>query len=209
MSNEYSIKDIISLFLSKLWMIIIVGVIGGAAAFVYTKYFMPLQYSSHISMYIQSYTTFTDDPEQKYNNINYSKQLINTYIEVLKDAASTAVYGTAGANGVLLINTKHGKIGKTHVNVKGEYSWNTRTKTPEFVDGLTYAKMKNEAFATRSKQVPYSASDLYLLEHQLGNEDCIRIACATPGQVAPILFVPARQFQRAGCVKSFIRIDSH
>lgn len=89
---------------------------------------------------------------------------------VLKDASATAIYGSRGANGVLLINTKHGKIGKTHVNVKGEYSWNTRTKTPEFVDGLTYAKMKNEAFATRSKQVPYSASDLYLLEHQLDPE---------------------------------------
>lgn len=89
---------------------------------------------------------------------------------VLKDASATAIYGSRGANGVLLINTKRGRIGKTHVNVKGEYSWSTRTQTPEFVDGLTYAKLKNEAFATRSQQVPYSASDLYLLEHQLDPE---------------------------------------
>ncbi|MBQ8961897.1 MAG: polysaccharide biosynthesis tyrosine autokinase [Ruminococcus sp.] len=93
MDNEYNIKDIISLFLSKIWLIIIVGVIGGAAAFLYTRYVMPLQYSSHISMYIQSYTTFSEDPDQQYNNISYSKQLINTYIEVLKD---DAVIGAVG-----------------------------------------------------------------------------------------------------------------
>lgn len=87
MSNEYSIKDIISLFLSKLWLIIIVAIMGGTGAYFYTKYRMPLLYSSHISMYIQSYTTVSEDPEKKINNINYSKQLINTYIEVLKDDA--------------------------------------------------------------------------------------------------------------------------
>ena len=81
MSNEYSIKDIINLFLSKLWLIIIVAILGGTGGYLYTKYRMPLQYSSHISMYVQSYTTISKESDEKINNINYSKQLI---IPILK-----------------------------------------------------------------------------------------------------------------------------
>ncbi|MBP3266746.1 MAG: lipopolysaccharide biosynthesis, partial [Ruminococcus sp.] len=57
MENTYSIKDLINLFLSKLWLIILFAVIGGAAGFCYTKFCMPLQYSSHMSMYVQCYTS--------------------------------------------------------------------------------------------------------------------------------------------------------
>lgn len=87
MNNSYTIKDLIELFLSKLWLIIVVTLCGGIAAFSISKFVLPLKYSSHISMYVQSYTTFSDNPEQNYNNISNSKQLINTYIEVLKDDA--------------------------------------------------------------------------------------------------------------------------
>ena len=86
MDNGYSIKDIISLLLSKLWLLIIVTIIGGAAAFCYSKFVMPLEYSSHISMYVQSYTGITENANQQ-NNISNSKQLVNTYMEVLKDDA--------------------------------------------------------------------------------------------------------------------------
>ena len=86
MDNGYSIKDIISLLLSKLWLLIIVTIIGGAAAFCYSKFVMPLKYSSHISMYVQSYTGITENANQQ-NNISNSKQLVNTYMEVLKDDA--------------------------------------------------------------------------------------------------------------------------
>ena len=50
---------------------------------------------------------------------------------VLKDASATAIYGSRGANGVVLITTKRGKEGKTRVNAKVETSYNTRTRTPE------------------------------------------------------------------------------
>lgn len=86
MDNGYSIKDIISLLLGKLWLLIIVTIIGGAAAFCYSKFVMPLKYSSHISMYVQSYTGITENANQQ-NNISNSKQLVNTYMEVLKDDA--------------------------------------------------------------------------------------------------------------------------
>ena len=86
MNNSYSIKDLISLLLGKLWLIIIVTICGGIAAFLVSKFVLPLQYSSHIAMYVQSYTDVAEDTNQN-NNISNSKQLVNTYIEVLKDDA--------------------------------------------------------------------------------------------------------------------------
>ena len=84
--NEMDIKDILTLLLSKLWLIILIAVLGAAGGFCYTKFAMPLQYSSHISMYVQCYTN-TGGVMSDYNNISNSKQLTNTYIEVLKDDA--------------------------------------------------------------------------------------------------------------------------
>lgn len=86
MNNSYSIKDILSLLLGKIWLLIIVTILGGAIAYSYSKFVMPLKYSSHISMYVQSYTGISENANAQ-NNISNSKQLVNTYIEVLKDDA--------------------------------------------------------------------------------------------------------------------------
>ena len=48
-------------------------------------------------------------------------------MEVLKDASSTAIYGSRGANGVILITTKRGKVGKTHVHFNFYNAWNSPT----------------------------------------------------------------------------------
>ncbi len=85
--TEYSIKDLIALFLGKIWLIIAVTICGGILAFCVSKFVMPLEYSSHISMYVQSYTGISENADNYQNNISNSKQLINTYIEVLKDDA--------------------------------------------------------------------------------------------------------------------------
>ena len=89
---------------------------------------------------------------------------------VLKDASATAIYGSRGANGVVLITTKRGKEGKTRVNAKVETSYNTRTRTPEFVDGPTYARMMNEALVSRSQAPAYSESDLELFANGLDQD---------------------------------------
>lgn len=86
---------------------------------------------------------------------------------VLKDASATAIYGSRGANGVILITTKKGKEGKVEVNAKAEYTWTTRTKTPKFADGPTYAAMANEARTTRNKKAVYSDQELMMLREQL------------------------------------------
>jgi len=86
MNNSYSIKDVIRLLISHIWLIIIITIIGGGAAFGFSKLVLPLEYSSHITMYVQSYTGITENANNV-NNISNSKQLVNTYMEVLKDDA--------------------------------------------------------------------------------------------------------------------------
>lgn len=86
---------------------------------------------------------------------------------VLKDASATAIYGSRGANGVILINTKKGEAGKVKVDAKAEYTWTTRTKTPKFVDGMTYAAMANEARTTRNQKAVYNSEELMMIDEQL------------------------------------------
>ena len=86
---------------------------------------------------------------------------------VLKDASAAAIYGSKGANGVILITTKHGKAGKININVKGEASYNTRTITPKFIDAPTYANLLNEARVTRNLAPQYQPEELALIRSGL------------------------------------------
>ncbi|WP_018630966.1 SusC/RagA family TonB-linked outer membrane protein [Niabella aurantiaca] len=86
---------------------------------------------------------------------------------VLKDASTTAIYGSRGANGVVLITTKKGKRDRVSINGKYEASYNTRTFTPDFVDGYTYASLMNEARTTRNEEAFYTQEDLTLIRNQL------------------------------------------
>lgn len=82
---------------------------------------------------------------------------------VLKDASTTAIYGPRGANGVVLITTKHGKEGKIKINAKVETSYNARTITPEFADGYSYAMLMNEARITRNQERIYQEDEMEIL----------------------------------------------
>ncbi|MDR1341679.1 MAG: TonB-dependent receptor [Prevotellaceae bacterium] len=88
-------------------------------------------------------------------------------ISVLKDASATAIYGAKGANGVILVTTKRGDSGKINISAKAEYGYNTRTRTPEFVDGLTYANLANEARLTRNYEALYTPAELEILKYNL------------------------------------------
>lgn len=86
--NEYSIKDIINLVLKKIWFIIILTIVAGAAAFSCSKFIMPLSYESHTSMYVKSNTSSSDDKKSvNINDLDASKSLVTTYIAVLQDDA--------------------------------------------------------------------------------------------------------------------------
>ena len=106
-------------------------------------------------------------------------------IDILKDAASTAIYGTKGANGVIIITTKHGKAGKTKINFNAYLSINTPTNVPKVMVGMTEinrriaaanyatAKANNWDFSTAhatpqdvlsgtpTSSQPYSELDIY------------------------------------------------
>ena len=65
-------------------------------------------------------------------------------ITVLKDASSTAIYGSRGANGVILVTTKSGKEGKVKVSYNAYYSWKQIAKTYDVLDTYEYAKWQYE-----------------------------------------------------------------
>ena len=69
-------------------------------------------------------------------------------IEILKDASATAIYGSAGANGVVMITTKHGSKGKTNVNITADFGLQTLPYTLDVLDLNTFAKALREAKIT-------------------------------------------------------------
>ncbi|MDR1356685.1 MAG: SusC/RagA family TonB-linked outer membrane protein [Tannerellaceae bacterium] len=68
-------------------------------------------------------------------------------IEILKDASAAAIYGSRGANGVVLITTKRGKTGKVKVTYDGYAGTQKIAKTLDFMNGEEYATMSNVAAA--------------------------------------------------------------
>ncbi|WP_180949220.1 MULTISPECIES: SusC/RagA family TonB-linked outer membrane protein [Bacteroides] len=68
-------------------------------------------------------------------------------ITVLKDASSTAIYGSRGANGVILVTTKSGKEGKVNVSYNAYYSWKKIAKTLDVLSPKDYAKWQYELAA--------------------------------------------------------------
>lgn len=76
----------------------------------------------------------------------------------MKDATATALYGTRGANGVMIVTTKSGaNLDKPVINFTVETNMSRPTSTPKFVDGATYMKLYNEAIDNLgSGSIPYS-----------------------------------------------------
>ena len=66
-------------------------------------------------------------------------------IEILKDASATAIYGSAGANGVVMITTKHGQKGHTNITLTADFGLETLPYTLDVLDLGTYAKAIREA----------------------------------------------------------------
>lgn len=64
-------------------------------------------------------------------------------IDVLKDAASCAIYGARGANGVILVTTKQGKAGKMQVTYDGYFGWQNSPKMPELLNAKQYMEVQD------------------------------------------------------------------
>jgi TonB-linked SusC/RagA family outer membrane protein len=82
-------------------------------------------------------------------------------ISVLKDADATAIYGSRGANGVVLITTKKGKVGKTSFDVNAYSGSSVATRVPEFLNTDQYLEIRRKAFAADNiTPGPSNAQDL-------------------------------------------------
>lgn len=89
-------------------------------------------------------------------------------INVLKDASSTAVYGVRGANGVIIVTTKTGQVGKPQVNFSANVALQNPTGLPELLDGYEYAMLHNEASENDDRQPTF---DEVALKHlKLGDD---------------------------------------
>ncbi len=91
------------------------------------------------------------------------EQLVPAEIEtisLLKDAAATAIYGSRGANGVLLVTSKRGKKQPLSVNFSAQGGFNEAASLPEFLNAYDYAKLNNEARVNDGKAPVYTADDL-------------------------------------------------
>jgi TonB-linked SusC/RagA family outer membrane protein len=83
-------------------------------------------------------------------------------MEVLKDASATAIYGSRGANGVVIITTKKGKAGRTAVNLESSYSTQSLRKKIDLMNAQEFATFYNEQAA--NDKLP-----LYFTQQQISN----------------------------------------
>ncbi|WP_370479261.1 SusC/RagA family TonB-linked outer membrane protein [Tamlana flava] len=81
-------------------------------------------------------------------------------LSVLKDAASAAVFGVRGGNGVILVTTKRGKSGKMQINVSSSLGIQERTRDPELLGSYEWAQLYNEALVNEGQQPLYTQDDL-------------------------------------------------
>ncbi len=92
---------------------------------------------------------------------------------ILKDATATALYGSRAANGVILVTTKEGAVGKAHMAFRVENSISAPTKNVELADPVTYMKLANEATLTRDPLGATLYSDRKIENTMTGNNPVV------------------------------------
>lgn len=87
---------------------------------------------------------------------------------ILKDATATAMYGSRGANGVMIVTTKTGgDLRKPIINYRVEANVASPTSKVKLADGVTYMKLFNEATANLGTMLPFSQDKIYGTENNL------------------------------------------
>jgi len=117
------------------------------------------------SMNIRGYNTMNDNnPLVIIDGIEGSLANLNPndidQISVLKDASSTAIYGSRASNGVILVTTKKGREGEVAVSYNMSYGLQQATALPTVVDSWVYAELYNEAAVNSGRSVKFSAEDI-------------------------------------------------
>lgn len=86
---------------------------------------------------------------------------------VLKDASATAVYGVRGANGVILVTTKRGVVGKPKITGRASFTLSELKRMPEYLGAIDYANLANEALAVRGREALYNSRELDIIRYGL------------------------------------------
>lgn len=102
-----------------------------------------------------------DGVESSINNVNPNDI---ASISVLKDAAASSIYGVRAANGVILITTKRGVVGKPTVSYNGYVGWQDACRLPKYLDSYNYALLLNEAYRNDGANAPYSQENLQTIK---------------------------------------------
>jgi len=92
--------------------------------------------------------------------IDYLNPVDIQSVEILKDAASAAIYGARAANGVILVTTKSGFTGKTTINYDVSYGWQNPWKKKSVLDATQYMTVMNEAAINDGNAPKYSAEQI-------------------------------------------------
>ena len=77
-------------------------------------------------------------------------------VSILKDAAATALYGYKGANGAILVTTKHGQYDTKSISFSYDHAFEWLNNKPDFVDAYTYGSAVNEALRNEGSAARYS-----------------------------------------------------
>ncbi len=93
--------------------------------------------------------------------IGYLNQSDIESIEVLKDAASQAIYGARAAAGVILVTTKKGKSGTLKMNYNGYYGISEPARKLDLLNATQYATLRNEAAAANGDALPFANPEAY------------------------------------------------
>ena len=86
---------------------------------------------------------------------------------MLKDAAATAVYGSRGANGVVLVTTKRGKEEQLKITFRSNYTISELRRLPKYVNAIQYAEMANEAAAADGLSPIYDNTQMDIIRYGL------------------------------------------
>ncbi|MDR1864336.1 MAG: TonB-dependent receptor [Bacteroidales bacterium] len=117
-------------------------------------------------LYIRGMSTFTgttnplvlvDGVERDINLVN--PQEVESF-SLLKDASATAVYGVRGANGVILITTKKGKMGRPKVTLRTEWAQLRGMRFPNYIEGWEFASLMNEASEYTGNPLPWTEEEI-------------------------------------------------
>lgn len=81
-------------------------------------------------------------------------------VSILKDASSTAIYGSRASNGVVLITTKKGETGRVEVNYDYMLGFQNPTSLPNIADSWIYAELYNEAAVNSGRTTKFTADDI-------------------------------------------------